>query len=136
MRIIYNISKPQIKKVEKINDKEYGIGGQIYFQPYPNSPCNKVYYVQFGGEDYSRADDLLGYSNTKLVEYDECSKIASKYLIEFTNSWDTRLFLSSDKKYFIIVMEEYNYDSNKFYIEVRVRENLDKIILQNEFSIG
>jgi hypothetical protein len=31
MRSIYNISKPQIKKVERMNDKEYGIGGQIYF---------------------------------------------------------------------------------------------------------
>lgn len=31
MRSIYNISKPQIKKIEKMNDKEYGIGGQIYF---------------------------------------------------------------------------------------------------------
>ena len=31
MRTIFNISKPQIKKVEKMNDKDYGIGGQIYF---------------------------------------------------------------------------------------------------------
>lgn len=33
-------------------------------------------------------------------------------------------------------MEEYAYDSNKFYMEIRARENLDAIVLQKEFSLG
>jgi hypothetical protein len=47
-----------------------------------------------------------------------------------------RLMFSSDKKYFIVVMEEYTYDSNKFYMEIRARENLGEIFFQKEFSLG
>ncbi len=43
---------------------------------------------------------------------------------------------SSDKKYFIIVIESYSLDSDKYYIEIRARENLSEIVLKHKFSLG
>ncbi len=37
-----------------------------------DSPCNKVYYLQFDGDENSKADALKANTAARLVEYDEC----------------------------------------------------------------